>query len=117
MSHLRYLSEAARAALAPVLGPSERMARAVPAVGCTLVLTDQKLLLVRDGASYRPRSGVQTWPLDKTLTLRLAPLRRTVSRLVIESADKSASVFLTTEHVGDAQALVADIRRRIYAEP
>jgi hypothetical protein len=116
MPHLRNLSEAARSAVVPILGPTERMARVVPGVGCTLVLTDRNLMLVRDGASFRPRSGVQAWPLDRGLQLRLGPLRRTTSRLVIEHAGRSASVFLTTDHMSDAESLIAEVRRKIYAE-
>jgi hypothetical protein len=116
MPHLRSLSDAARSAVLPILGPTERMARVVPGVGCTLVLTDRNLMLVRDGASFRPRTGVQAWPLDRALHLRLGPLRRTTSRLVIEHAGRSASVFLTTDHMSDAESLIAEVRRKIYSE-
>ena len=110
------LPEAARAALESALEPSERVERAVPAVGCTLVLTDRRLAVVREGANYRPRSGVKLWPLDRGLTLRLGPARRGTSRLVIDHAGRSASVFLTTEQIEDARALIAEIRQRIYAD-
>ena len=110
------LPEDARAALAPALEASERIERSVAAVGCTLVLTDRRLAVVRDGASFRPRSGVQLWPLDRELTLRLGPARRGTSRLVIDHAGRSASVFLTTAQLEDAQALIAEIRQRIYTD-
>ena len=61
------LSEDVRAAVSSALGPSEHVALVAPAVGCTLVLTDSRLLLVREGASYRPRSGIRSWVLDRTL--------------------------------------------------
>lgn len=109
-------SEAARTALASVLEPSERMMRVVAAVGCTLVLTDRHLVLVRDGFSYRPRTGVQSWPLDRGLNLRLAQVRHNTGRLVIERAEQSASVFLTAASMGEARALVAETRQRIYAD-
>jgi hypothetical protein len=110
------LTGAASAAMAPMLEPSERVQRAVAAVGCTLVLTDRRLAVVRDGASFRPRSGVKLWPLDRELTLRLGPPRRDTSRLVIDHSGRSASVFLTAAQVEDARALVAVIRQRIYAD-
>jgi hypothetical protein len=113
---LKDLSEAARTALAPVLDPSEGVERVVAAVGCTLVLTDRQLVLVRDGASHRPRSGVLSWPLDRKLTLHLAPGRRDMGRLVIERAGHAASAFLTTAHMNDADALIAETRHRIYAD-
>lgn len=110
------LPEPTRAALAPALEPSERVERAVAAVGCTLVLTDRRLLVVRDGASFRPRSGVRSWPLDRDLTLRVGQIRRDTTRLVIDHAGRSVSVFLTAVQIDDAQALVARIRQRIYAD-
>ena len=42
------LPEATRAALAPVLGPCEQVTRFVPAIGCSLVLTERRLVLVRE---------------------------------------------------------------------
>jgi hypothetical protein len=109
------LPDDARAALSSALEDSERVDSAVDAVGCTLVLTDRRLLVVRDGASFRPRSGVRSWPLDRGLTLRLGQVRRDTSRLVIDHAGRSASVFLTAAQIDDAEALIATIRQRIYA--
>ena len=110
------LPDAIRAALDPVLESSERVERVVPAVGSSLVLTDRRLLVVREGASYRPRSGVRSWLLDRALTLRLAPARRETARLEIERSGRSASVFLAGEHVEEARTLIAEIRSRTYAE-
>ena len=65
-----------------------------PAVGCTLVLTDRQLLLVRDGHSFRPRSGIQRWVVDRSLSVRLGPVRQTTGQLAIECCGRTASVFL-----------------------
>jgi len=110
------LSDAARTALVPVLGPTERVAVIAPAVGCTLVLTDRQLLLVRDGVSYRPRSGVQSWALDRSLGLRVGPVRHGTGRLAIEYHGHGSSVFVTQAQLDDVAALVAQARRRIYGE-
>jgi hypothetical protein len=110
------LSDAARTALAPVLGPQEHVSLVAPAVGCTLVLTDRQLVLVRDGASYRPRSGIQSWVLDRSLRLRLGPVRHTTGRLAIECGGRAASVFVTQAHMRDVTTLVAQARRRIYGQ-
>ena len=107
-------SEAIRTALAPVLGPAERVDRVVPAVGCALVLTDTRLILVRDGAAHRPRSGVRDWLLDRDIRIRIAPGR---DRLVIERGNASASVFLTRQLVDGAIDLVIEVRKRAYGDP
>jgi hypothetical protein len=84
------------------------------AVGCSLVLTDRRLLLVRDGAHFRPKSGVQAWPVDPKLTVRLEAARRGTSRLRIERADASASVFITEPQIESLSSLVAEVRRRTH---
>jgi hypothetical protein len=110
------LPDATRAALAPYLDASEHVERFVAAVGCSLVLTDRRLAVVREGASYRPRSGVRSWTLDRSLSLHLAPARRETARLVIERTGRSASVFVAGEHVEEARTLIAEIRSRTYAD-
>jgi hypothetical protein len=109
------LSPDAQAALAPNLGPSEVVALVAPAVGCTLVLTDRQLLLVREGVSYRPRSGVRAWVLDRTLTLRPGRPSRSSGQLAIECCKRTTSVFYSLDHKLAIEQLVAEVRRRIYA--
>ena len=110
------LSEDVHAALAPVLAPSEQVVVVAPAVGCTLVLTDRQLLLVREGVAYRPRSGVRAWVVDRSLSVRLAPLRRTSGQLAIEFGRRTTSVFYTLDEKLAIDQLVAEVRRRIYGE-
>jgi hypothetical protein len=110
------LSEDVRAALTSVLAPSEQVALVAPAVGCTLVLTDRQLLLVREGVAYRPRSGVRAWVVDRSLSVRLAPLRKTSGQLAIECCRRTTSVFYTLEHKLAIDQLVEETRRRIYGE-
>jgi hypothetical protein len=110
------LSEDVRAALDGVLEPSERVDQVAAAVGSTLVMTDRRVFVIRDGARYRPRSGVRWWPLQRDLTLRLARVRHDTSRLVIALEGRSASVFLNGTQLGDVQALVAAVRHRAYAD-
>jgi hypothetical protein len=106
-------SEAVRTAVAAVLGPAERVDRVVPAVGCALVLTDLRLILVRSGAAYRPRTGIRDWSLDREIRIRMTPGR---DRLIIERGTVSASVFLTRQHVEATIDLVMEVRRRSYGE-
>lgn len=109
------ISEDMHAALRPLLAAGERVSSAVSGVGCTLVLTDRRLLVVRDGANFRPRTGIQTWPLDRTLGLRLKPSSRGTGQLIIAHDGQLASVFLTGRHVEEARSMVAETRQRILA--
>ncbi len=111
------MSDATRAALTSVLRPDERVTSTAAAVGCTLVLTDQQFHLVRDGVEFRPRTGIQSWVLDRSLTVRMTPIRQSTGRLIIARAGQTASVFLTSAHAPSIEALLADIRRHIYRKP
>ena len=107
-------TEAVRNAVAAFLGPTERVDRVVPAVGCALVLTNERLLVVREGASFRPKSGVRAWPLDRNSQIRMAPGAQ--RRLIIERYDRSTSVFLTRAQVNDAVELISEVRERSSGE-
>ena len=99
------------------LGRSERIERVAVAVGCTLVLTDRRLILVRDGAAFRPKTGVQSWPVDRGLTLQFARGRKDTRRLLIVHDERSVSVFLPTTQRASMDAMIAEIRKRTYTEP
>ncbi|HEV8402786.1 MAG TPA: hypothetical protein VGQ31_07100 [Candidatus Limnocylindrales bacterium] len=103
-------TEAVRNAIAAFLGPAERVDRVVPAVGCALVLTNERLLVVREGASFRPKSGVRDWPLDRDSRIRMAPGAQ--HRMILERYDRSASVFLTRAQVDDAIDLINEVHAR-----
>jgi hypothetical protein len=114
-SRLESGSEAVTNAIAAFLGPAERVDQVVPAVGCALVLTNQRLLLVREGASFRPKSGVRDWPLDRESRIHMAPGAQ--HRLIIERYDRTASVFLTRAQVDAANDLIIAVRERSHGEP
>lgn len=103
-----------RIALDRTLGPGERVEQIARAVGCTLVLTDRRLLLVRDGANYRPTSGVRAWPLDGDLELRVGAAHRETKRVTIAHAADTASVFLSGDQLVDARQLLDEVRRRTF---
>ena len=108
---------AARAALDEVLEPNERVDLVAPAVGCTLVLTDLRLVVVRQGAAFRPKSGVKSWPLERELSLRIGVAHRETHRLSISGAGRSASVFVSAGQLDGVSAVIAEIRRRTYGDP
>jgi hypothetical protein len=110
------LSDEMRSALSTVLEPNEHVMRVAPAVGCTLVLTELHLHLVRDGVTFRPRTGIQTWVLDRSLSVRMTPVRQSSGRLIVAAPGHNASVFITGAHAPEVEALLAEIRSRIYKE-
>jgi hypothetical protein len=107
------LSNAASAALDLVLEPGERVDLVAPAVGSAVILTDRRLAVLRDGASYRPRTGVRSFGLDRNLEVRIGPARR---RVIIQSEGHTINVFVRSEQLEQAEVLVAEVRRRIYLD-
>ena len=112
---LELLPDPVRSVVSSALEGSERIIWGAAAVGCTLVLTDRRLLLIRDGTQYRPRTGLQTWALDRSLTIRIASGSKRI-RLLIECCGRAVSVFVAAVHASDVTQLVAEARQRIYAQ-
>jgi hypothetical protein len=107
------LPQAAHEAIDAVLDPGESVEFVAPAVGSSLVLTQRRLIVVRDGANFRPRSGVRSFELDPGLSIRVGPARR---RVIIEAEASTINVFVRSEQLAQAEALVAEVRRRIYQD-
>ena len=107
------LPQAAREALAAVLDPAESVELVAPAVGSSLVLTQHRLFVVRDGAAFRPKTGVRTFKLGTDLAIRIGPARK---RVIVESAAGTINLFVRSEQLARAEDLVAEVRRRIYAD-
>jgi hypothetical protein len=101
-------------ALRAVLQPGEVITDVVRAVGCSLVLTERHLVLVRDGSSYRPRSGVHVWPLDRTVTVHTTPVLHGTGRIVIEHGG-TTSVFVSADEWDAADTLLRKLHRRVHA--
>jgi len=106
------LSEASREAVEAVLEPAESVDFVAPAVGSSLVLTERRLIVVRDGANFRPKSGVRSFKLESGLAIRVGPRRR---HLIVESAGHAITLFLRSDQLAQAEAFVAEVRRRMYS--
>ncbi len=106
------LSEPARVVLAGALDADEMVGTLAPAVGSILVLTDRRLIVLRQGAEFRPRTGIQSFDLDRDLEVRIAP---TIKQVTVASSSRAISVFIRREQLADVESLVAELRRRIDA--
>jgi hypothetical protein len=108
------LPEDARAALDGILEPGERVLLVAPAVGSTVVLTQRRLVVVRDGASFRPKTGVRAFAIAPGLAVRIGAARH---RVIIEWDGRTITVFIRPEQLELAEAIVAELRRRILKTP
>ena len=113
-SPVQAIPKATNQALQAALDPGERVAQIIAVVGCSLVLTDRHLLLIREGSGHRPRSGVQGWPLDRTVALHTTPVLRGTGRIVIERGGKMTSVFVSSGEWAAAETLLMEAHRLIH---
>lgn len=106
------VSEAAGGRLRAALDEGEGITHLVPAIGCVLALTPLRLLVVREGSSFRPKTGVREWVLGPGLTVRAGLVRHGTGSLVIKWERDATSVFVRAAHWDEALALVGAVRAR-----
>lgn len=110
---LDLLSGPAGAVLRATLEPTERVTHAVPAIGSTLVLTTGRLMIIRDGAAFRPVSGIRDWPLDPTLDVRPGLVRHGSGSIAVRQGREVTSVFVPATEWEAALTLIGALRGRI----
>ena len=99
--------------LRSTLRPTERLTHAVPAIGCTVLLTTGRLLVIRDGAAFRPKTGIREWAISETLEVQPGLVRHGSGSLVIRRGREVTSVFVPTDEWAAALQLVGALRTRI----
>ncbi|HEV8546240.1 MAG TPA: hypothetical protein VGQ64_08085 [Candidatus Limnocylindrales bacterium] len=107
------LPSATREILLERLEPGERITHAVPAVGCVIALTTRRLILLREGSSFRPKSGIRDWSFGRGLTVRMGLVRRGTGSLAIVWERDLTSVFVKAEHWDEALELAGAVRSRV----
>jgi hypothetical protein len=100
-------------ALRSALQADETVTHLVPAIGCTLVLTSRRLLIVRDGSSFRPRTGVRQWEVGPGLAVRPGLVRQGIGSLMIRSDRDITSVFVRADRWDAALDLIGAVRGRV----
>ena len=108
------LPEELQIPLRGVLEPDEDLIEVVAGVGATLVLTAGRLIMVRDGAAFRPRSGVRTWDLIDRPAIRSGLLVHGTGRLLIEGQGRPASLFVAEANWPTARLLIEGLHRRVH---
>jgi hypothetical protein len=85
-------------------------------VGASLLLTDARLILVRDRAGHRPMSGVQTVTIDRIGQIAIELGTGQSGRVVVHDLTRRewSSVFFDARSVDRARALV-DLARPMIA--
>jgi hypothetical protein len=84
-------------------------------VGASLVVTERRVVIVRDGSGFRPRSGTRSWPLEGILRVSLSQPTRGQARIVVRTGPRpwqAVSMFFKLEQLRDAERVTSEIRRR-----
>jgi hypothetical protein len=108
--------DSADSLLRATLDEGESITHLVPAIGCIVALTPRRLLIVREGSSFRPKTGVREWELGAGLTVRAGLVRQGSGSLVIKWGRNATSVFIRADQWPDALALVGTVRARMRLE-
>jgi hypothetical protein len=106
--------DADRAFLAGAASP-ESVLDQVSGIGATLLVTETRLIVVRQGAHFRPRTGVRAWPLTSIRDIRLVASRRGSGSIVVRTGPypwQAVNVFVGSQDSADAERIVAQIRSR-----
>jgi len=85
----------------------------VEGLEATLIVTGSQVIVVRQGAYFRPRSGIRSWPLLSIRDVQLAPPRNGSGRIVLRTGPypwQAVSLFVGGRELSDAERVVGQIR-------
>jgi hypothetical protein len=92
------------------LEPGERVLGAVTTLAGTLVLTDGRIVILRSGREFRPRSGVRSWKITQSSGLAYGWPHRGLGRLMVGKGAGAISFFVNERDWDDAMDLVTKAR-------
>jgi hypothetical protein len=84
--------------------------------GANLLATRRRIVIVRDGSGFRPRSGVRSWPYDRIVRVSLVQPTHGQARILVRTGDhpwQVVSMFFDSRRWPDAERLVGEIRRQV----
>ena len=88
----------------------------VEGVGATLVVTATRAIVVRQGAHFRPRNGVRSWPLNALRAAQLVAPYHGNGRVVLRTGPypwQAVSLFIPAQQWPAAERAVGQIRVRL----
>jgi hypothetical protein len=101
------------AAVLAMAGVSKDIVDHVSGVGAMLVITQTHAVVIREGAHFRPRSGVRAWPYDAVRDVRLSAPRHGNGRLVLRTGPypwQAVSLFIDAKQWSAAERVAGHIR-------
>ena len=86
--------------LVDVFRPGEEILGSISSLAGSLVLTDRRVLILREGRGYRPQSGIRSWDIEPGIAFTYGPPRGGVGRLMIGKGKDATSFFVKTSRLG-----------------
>jgi hypothetical protein len=96
----------------PHLEREEELVASLRGIGSTMFLTTDRVIVARDGVERRPRSGIQSFPLDTVRLIRIERGNGPSGRVVVSTAtgQEAVSMFFEARSAERAEDLVAKSR-------
>ena len=88
-------------------------------VGASLIVTDRRVVIVRDGSGFRPRSGTRSWAHENVLRVSLSEPMRGQARIVLRTGPRpwqAVSMFFKLDQLRVAERVAGEIRKRHRSE-
>lgn len=98
------------------LDSDEELLAQLDGSGAILLLTQRRVLIVRDGSGFRPRSGIRSWAYGDILDVSLSLPKRGQARFIVRTGSRpwqAVSMFFGADQWAEAQHLIHEIRRRL----
>ncbi|TMF39063.1 MAG: hypothetical protein E6I26_05930 [Chloroflexi bacterium] len=98
------------------LEPEESVVAELSGTGAVLLATDRRVLIVRDRAGFRPRSGIRSWPYGDIVSVSLSRPVRGQGVFVVRSGTypwQAVSVFFASQLLPEAERALGAIRRHL----
>jgi len=102
----------------PPLEPDEKLVAVLRGIGSVMFLTSDRIIVARDGMERRPRSGIQSFPLDTVRLIRVERGSGPSGRVVIwgPSGQEVVSMFFESRALDRADVLVSEARGLLAQE-
>ena len=100
----------------PTTAAGETVLEQVRGLGATLMVTTSRVIVIRQGAHFRPRSGIREWPLETLRDVQLAPPKHGNGRVVLRTGPypwQAVSLFVSAQEWRSAERAVGQIRVRL----
>jgi hypothetical protein len=88
----------------------------LPGVGASLVATNQRVVIVREGADFRPRNGIQSWTYARIVGVSLSPPMRGQAVIVVRTGRypwQAVTMFFESRLRTEAERVIGQIRQRL----